>query len=140
MIVNAFIGHTAEPTETELAAALGPAIDRWNEVLPRVRAIPKITAVEWNSYSPKAGWSLRVKAGKRNIVYLIPNPGAMTVAFIFGDRAIAAIRNNAGFPKKAGVLIDTAKHYPEGTGIQFEVKTSRDVALICKLVDVKLAY
>ena len=40
----------------------------WNELLAAL-ALP---IQEWNSYSPKAGWSLKLKLGKRTIVYLAP--------------------------------------------------------------------
>ena len=42
----------------------------------------------------KSGWSLRLKVKKRNIVYLAPCNGCFRVAFIFGDRAVAAARQS----------------------------------------------
>lgn len=136
---NAFIGHTAAPTDPELAAALGPAFDLWNKTLEVIRAVPKITATEWTSYSPKAGWALRAKAGKRNIIYLTPCATTILATFIFGDRALAAIRATK-FPKRLLKVLDEAPRYPEGTGVRLPVKTASDVALLDKLIGIKLAY
>ena len=68
MTPNAFIGRTKPPTDEELSAELGVVRALWDELLADL-ALP---VQEWNSYSPKAGWSLKLKQGKRTIVYLSP--------------------------------------------------------------------
>ena len=57
MSPNAFIGRTKPPTDDELSAELGVARVLWDELLADL-ALP---VQEWNSYSPKAGWSLKLK-------------------------------------------------------------------------------
>ena len=68
MSPNAFIGRTLPPTDDELSAQLGAARVLWDELLAQL-ALP---IQEWHSYSPKAGWSLKLILKKRTILYLAP--------------------------------------------------------------------
>jgi hypothetical protein len=134
---NAFIGKTKEPAQDELRAALGPAMPVWDQLVARLAADCNIATAEWNSYSPKYGWSMRLKVKKRNIVYLVPHLGRFSVAFIFGDRAMEAARQ-ARLPKKVAAAVAAGKRYPEGTGIRLDVAGARDVPAIVKLAAIKL--
>ncbi len=137
---NAFLGRKEEPSEMELAEELGPPLKAlWDQLLAILERDHVLVLREWHSYSPKAGWSLRLKRGKRNILYLIPWRGAFAVAFVFGDKAIAAMRE-ARFPKKILDLIDGATRYAEGTGIRLDITQPRDLAMVSKLTAIKLAY
>ena len=97
-----------------------------------------VSVQEWNSFSPKYGWSLRLKLKKRTIVHLSPCTGCFRVAFILGERAVAAARQSS--PSKAMLkLLDDAPHYPEGTGLRLLVKSAKDLPAIRTLAEVKLA-
>jgi hypothetical protein len=134
---NAFIGQAVQPTAEELASALGPAVVVWQELIDWF-AEQKVVVQEWNSYSLKAGWSLRLKLKKRNIIYLAPCLGCFRVALIFGDKAIAAARQS-NLAKSTLKLLDEAPRYPEGTGLRMTVKSTRDLVEIRKLALIKLA-
>ena len=134
---NAFIGKTTQPTAEEVAAALGPTAEIWKQLVEWL-AEQGIANPEWKSYSPKAGWSVRLKVKKRNIIYFAPCKGCFRVAFIFGDKAVAAARQ-AGLSKSTLKLLDEAPRYPEGTGLRLTVKSSRDLVEIRKLALIKLA-
>ena len=138
MTPNAFIGKAKRPTDAELAAALGPAKAIWDELLTDLAQECGTDVQEWNSYSPKAGWSLRVKCKARTIVWLAPCLACFRVAFIFGDKAMQAARQSK-WPKRVIKMMDEAPKYPEGTGIRLEVKSSRDIATLKKLAAIKLA-
>jgi hypothetical protein len=138
MTPNAFIGKIKKPTEAELVAALGPAKAIWDRWLADLARECGANVQEWNSYSPKAGWSLRVKRKARTIVWLAPCPGCFRVAFIFGDRAMLAARQSQ-WPKRIIKVMDEAPKYPEGTGIRLEVKSSSDLGTLRKLAAIKLA-
>ena len=86
----------------------------------------------------KYGWSLRLKDKKRNIIYLSPCEGCFRVAFIFGDKAIAAARQS-DLSKSTLKLLDEAPRYPEGTGLRLMVKSAKDLVEIRKLALIKLA-
>jgi len=134
MTPNAFIGRTKPPTDEELSAELGVVRALWDELLADL-ALP---VQEWNSYSPKAGWSLKVKQGKRTIVYLAPCHGSIRVAFILGAKAVAAARASR-LSKALMKIIDEAPRYPEGTGVRLEITTRRHLPAVLKLAAVKLA-
>jgi hypothetical protein len=134
---NAFIGKAEQPTDAELSAALGPARVLWDQLLAALAADYELTNGEWNSYSRKAGWSLRLKREKRNILYLAPCGGCFRVAFILGDRAMQAARAS-GLSKPVLKILDEAPRYPEGSGVRMEVKGPKDIAAIRKLTGAKL--
>ncbi|MCX6623998.1 MAG: DUF3788 family protein [Acidobacteria bacterium] len=140
MLPNAFIGKKEEPAELELAAELGPPLKAlWGQLLAAREGDHGLSVKEWNSYSPKAGWSLRLKRRKRNILCLIPCRGGFDVAFVLGDKAVAAARE-AKLPPHVLALIDGARRYAEGTGIRLEVSQLPDIELISKLTAIKLAH
>jgi hypothetical protein len=129
-MTNAFIGKAAAPSEAELAAELGAAKVLWQRLCEEV-ALPG----EWHSYSKKAGWSMRLRRGDRNIVYLVPGRGEFDVSLALGDRAVAAARER-GLAK----MVDGAKRYAEGTAVRFAVKGPKDVVMVKKLVEIKLEF
>jgi hypothetical protein len=80
---------------------------------------------------------LRLKLKKRTIVYLSPCNDCFRVAFILGDRAVAAARRS-DLSKSALKLLDEAPRYAEGTGVRLLVKGTKDLATVRKLAVVKL--
>jgi hypothetical protein len=138
MLPNAFIGEPRKPTDKQLATALGPAKAVWDQLLANLAELGA-TGQEWKSYSPKAGWSLRLKRKERTIVWLGPCPGIVRVAFILGDRAVEAARE-AKLPARVTKALDTATRYPEGTALRIETKNARDITTIIKLAEIKLAH
>jgi hypothetical protein len=143
---NAFIGKKEPPTEAELASALGPAKPLWDQVLCALMAESPELVPEWKCSAPKLGWGLRLQQKKRNIIHFSPCAGSFRVAFIFGERALEAVREAFKIParqKKAewGTrildLIGKAPKYAEGTGIRIEV-TAKDVSAICTLAKIKM--
>ena len=137
MLPNAFIGMPHKPGEKDLAAALGPVEALWDELVSNL-AERKIDVQEWNSYSKKAGWSLRLKHEKRIIVYLSPSQNAFMASFALGDRAVQAAHDNH-LPQWVIKIIDEAKRYAEGTAVRIEVKSAKDTAEVRKLAEIKLA-
>jgi hypothetical protein len=134
MSPNAFIGRTQPPTEDELSIELGAARALWDELLTEL-ALP---IRQWNSYSPKAGWSLKLILKKRTILYLAPCHGSFRVAFVLGAKAVEAARQS-NLPKAVLKIIDEAPRYPEGTGVRLEIAARKDLAAVKKLAEVKLA-
>jgi len=134
---NAFVGHAAKPTTEELTAALGPTASIWNQLVANMAELG-LTIQEWNSYSIKAGWALRLKLKKRNILYMAPCKGCFRVAFVLGDRAVEAARESK-LPKSIVKAIEDAPRYPEGTGLRLLVKRVSDLPPIRKLAAIKLA-
>ena len=138
MLANAFTGKPQPPTDAELTAALGASRALWNQLLADLAGQYQLDW-EWHQYSPKAGWSARVKTDKRNIAYLSPSTGAFMASFALSDKAIAAVREGR-FSKKILHIIDSAKKYAEGTAVRLDVKTSADTAAVLKLAGIKLSH
>ena len=135
--VNAFIGRTVVPTAKEVDAVLGATAELWDQLVEWLAEQGAATQ-EWNSYSPKVGWALRLKVKKRNIIYLGPCDGCFRVALILGDKAVAAARHS-NLSKSTLKLLDEAPRYPEGTGLRLMVKAAKDLVAIKKLALIKLA-
>jgi hypothetical protein len=134
---NAFIDKVTKPTDKDLAAALGSAKALWDQLVSELAKEHEVTEREWNSYSRKAGWSLRLKRKKRVIVYLAPCHGCFRVAFVLGGKAVKAARE-VKLPARVLKIIDEAPQYAEGTGVRLEVKTVADVVVVKRLAAVKL--
>lgn len=137
VLPNAFIGHAKQPTEKQLASALGETGVLWHELVTDLKRDLKLDGQEWNSSSTKAGWSLRLQWKKRNIVYLGPRAGWFMAAFILGDKAVAAARKSE-LPAGVVKMIDEAKRYPEGTGVRIEVHDAKDADTVKALAKIKL--
>jgi hypothetical protein len=139
MLPNAFIGKATRPTDAELAAALGPAKTLWDQLVAGLAVECDVTVQEWNSYSRKAGWSLRLKRKERTILWVGPCRGSFRVAVILGDKAVQAARQSR-LPKSVIRMINEAKRYVEGTGVRIEVKKPKDIELMKQLAAIKLAH
>ena len=136
-IPNAFINTTIQPTAEEVSAALEDSGELWKQIVNWLTE-QGVADQEWKSSSPKHGWSLRLKLKKRTIVYLSPCIGCLRVAFVLGDRAVAAARQS-GLSKSTLKLLEEAPRYAEGTGIRLWVKGAKDLPAVRKLALIKLA-
>ena len=134
MLPNAFIGRTKAPTDEELSAELGDARALWDQLLKEL-ALP---VQEWHSYSPKAGWSLRLKTGKRTVVYVTPCRGAIRVSFALGEKAMQAARDSK-LPVSVIKILDEAPRYAEGAGVRLDVTSKKDLAAVKKLSAAKMS-
>ncbi len=137
MLPNAFIGKARKPTEAELALELGPSKELWDRVITELAEENGVNEQEWSSYSPKAGWSLRLKRKKRTIVWLGPRHGCFLAAFILGDKAVKAARESEIDRRMKKILAD-APRYAEGTGIRLEIKKQKDLSIIKHLAAIKI--
>ncbi len=134
--VNAFFGWKQKPSEEELLHVLGGSAKAWKKLLADLGGRYGGLG-EWHSYSPKAGWSLRVKAKERVIVYLSPSAGFFLASFALGERALTATKE-CGLPDSVLQVIETARKYAEGTAVRLEVRTLKDVSVVMKIAKCKL--
>jgi hypothetical protein len=134
--INAFIARKEAPNEQDLTGVLGARKLLWDKLLADLDSRVGTDAREWKSYSPKAGWALRVLRGSRAIVYLSPGTGGFLASFALGDRAGQAARRS-GLPASIIRLIDGAKRYAEGTAVRLEVRTPADTRIVLRLASIK---
>ena len=131
--------QSANPPRRSLpVGALGEAKPVWDQLVKELARL-EVNGLEWRSYSPEAGWALRLKRKQRTIVWLAPCPGALRVAFILGDRAVEAARKSK-LPARVTKALAAAPRYPEGTGLRIETRSARDLAAILRLAEIKLAH
>jgi len=133
---NAFAGSRTAPTESELAAALGPAKKLWDKVVGNLTRDLELRP-EWGSSSVKAGWSLRLKLKDSIIAYVIPNRGSFQVALVLGDKAVKAAKQCA-LPADVHKVIGESRRYAEGTGIRIPVHGEREIEAVAQLARIKL--
>ena len=134
---NAFIGKPEQPTDADLAAALGGAKPVWDRLVSALMTDCPELVPEWKFYSLKMGWAFRLQHKKRNIIHFGPCTGSFQVLLILGDRAVRALRDTT-MPERVRKLLATAPKYPEGTGVRFLQVTERDVPAIRKLAKIKI--
>jgi hypothetical protein len=137
MGLSAFGDRDSPPDEESLGKTLGKASAAW-ATLKAGAAIRGTLAEEWAFSAPAAGWSLRLKDGKRVIVYMTPQKGKFLVSFALGEKAVAAARA-AGLPSALLAAIDAAPRYAEGRGFRVEVRTAKEAGPIAALAALKRA-
>ena len=136
MLPNAFIGKSKKPTSKDLADALGSAKILWDSLLHQLaeQFDPKL---EWSSYSPKAGWSMKVKKGSRTILYMTPCANAFRVAFVLGDKAVK-VALQSKLPANVLKIVREGKRYPEGTAVRMDMKETSELPALLTLAAIKL--
>jgi hypothetical protein len=139
MVKNAFAGQRDLPTEEQLTVELGAAKPVWDRLLAELADEQGLATRDWNSYSVKAGWALRLKKGDRNIAYLSPGRGEFMVSFALGDRAVHAARES-NLPKQVLDIIATARRYAEGTAVRLDIRTMKDLPAVKKLAAIKQSH
>ena len=126
------------PDEAQLKDALGTALEMWNEIKQYVSDNFSPTDEQWNFAGRKYGWSLRLKRKKRTILYLTPWKSFFFVAFVLGEKAVAAAEKST-LPEAILDMIRGARKYAEGRGIRIEVKRPQDIEHIKRLCEIKMA-
>lgn len=125
---------SSEPPE--IASLLGKARPAWDALRRFLDGLDGVSS-EWKFYGEKHGHQLKVSANRRALVYLIPREGRFTAAVALREPAIEALRAS-GFPAARMRAIDGARASTEGKPARIEVRSARDVALVKRLVAVKL--
>jgi hypothetical protein len=81
---------------------------------------------------------LRLIRKERTILYLLPQDGYFLTAFVFGEKATAAVLAS-DLPAAVVTALNGARAYAEGRGIRLETRTPQDVATMKKLAAIKMA-
>jgi hypothetical protein len=137
MALSVFEDKAHQPGAEDLAAAMGRAAGLWDRFILHLQEEHGPLAEEWNFAGAKYGWSMRLKLGKRIIVYLIPGTGQFLAGFVLGERAVEAVRRR-DLPRDVVQAVESARAYAEGRGLRLEVRTEKDLRSIQKLAAIKL--
>ncbi len=137
MAPSVFDDKATKPDDQMLAGALGKSNRLWRKIKEHLEAEYGELTEEWKFYGAKSGWILKTLRKKRNLFFLIPLDGAFRVAFVFGDKAVAAVEQS-GLPRGLVTELKNARKYAEGRGLHIDVKNSTDVEHIKKLLEIKV--
>jgi uncharacterized protein DUF3788 len=134
---NAFAGRAKKPSEAELKLVLGASHLLWTQLVSDLKCDLNLDRAVWHSSGVKYGWSYRLQRKARNIVYLGPRAGMFVAAFVFGDRAVAVIRES-DLPAYVRKMLAEAQRYGEGTPLRTEVAKPEDLEVVKTLARIKL--
>jgi len=138
MALSALDDRETPPTTQDLARVLGRAASVWQRLKDELGSAYAPVEEDWSFAGAKYGWSLRLKRGKRAILYMTPGRGHFLASFALGEKACAAARD-AGLPAWLLALVADAPKYPEGRGVRIPVRTSGQAGAVVKLAGIKLA-
>lgn len=136
MALSIFDSKTVIPTEQNITNVLEETKSLWDTVKAQVNEQCGMITETWKFYSKSSGWTSVVKYKKRTILYLYPCQGYFIVLFVFGERAVNAVKNSH-LPSTIVDTILAARVYSEGRSFQVEVRTPRDLEIIQQLIQIK---
>ncbi len=138
MALSFFDDKKAPPADSEIAQALGRSGPAW--VWLKDAVISEHGLVEdWGFAGPKFGWSLRLRKGKRVIVYMTPCARHFLASFVLGEKACSAARE-AALPEFILTVIAAAPKYAEGRGFRIPVTTLKQARALAELAAIKAAH
>lgn len=138
LTLSAFEDKSKPPQDDELEATLGSVFVLWNELKRLIASRFAPLSIEWGFSSKKTGWGLRLKQGKRTILYMTPCEGYFLVSFALGEKAVKAAHEST-LPVSVLGTVDSARKYAEGRGVRLEVRNVQDVRNVEKLATIKMA-
>lgn len=138
MAESIFDDKEKTPTSSELDKALGKNIALLKKIEQHLFDQFGETTREWKFYGKKAGWTLALLHNGRRVLHLIPRSGLFTVVFTLGKRAVMVSRSS-DLPAEILSAIESAREYAEGRSIRFDVTSSEDVAIVRRLIAIKMS-
>ncbi|NUM64294.1 DUF3788 domain-containing protein [candidate division KSB1 bacterium] len=138
METNVFMDKSIQPDGNRLARVLGENATFWEALKQHIMQKHGDFTEEWKFYNAKSGWTLKVLLKKRNLFFFTPLQGLFRLAFVFGDKAVAAVEKS-DLPEALKNELRKARKYAEGRGIRIEVKSPKDVEHVKKLIDIKIS-
>jgi hypothetical protein len=118
------------PTDAALKRMLGDSFPEYQDLLKQTASLPH----EWMFYGPKYGWKIKIFTKAKVLLYLTPKENSFTLGFAVRDDEREALLKSK-LPKTTIEELKTAKRYPEGYPVRFEVKTNNDMAPVHLVVE-----
>ena len=130
--------QNAVPDDKVLAQALGDTKALWDELIRHIETAYSPVTHRWSASKTSAFGLLRLSRKERTILYLLPREGHFLTAFVFGEKATAAVRAS-DVPAAVVKELNEARPYAEGRGVRLEIRTRQDLATMKKLAAIKMA-
>lgn len=99
------------------------------ESFPQYQNLLELTAPyphEWMFYGPKYGWKIKIVGKAKVLLYLTPKENSFSVGFAVRDAERDALLKSK-LPKTTIDELKSAKRYPEGYPVRFEVGSKSDM-------------
>ncbi|MFA5257559.1 MAG: DUF3788 family protein [Opitutales bacterium] len=138
MAISALSDSKAPPSRQDLADVLGGLASTWASVHASVEGLAGPLTDEWKHYGKASGWVLRLKSGKRTLVYLAPQDKHFLAAVTLGEKAVAAAKDST-LSDATKDAVAGARKYVEGRSIRINVRDDSTIADIVGLIRLKLA-
>lgn len=132
-----FMDKSEKPQKDTLLKVLGKTGPLWTQLRNDLEHEYGKLTEDWKFYSKKSGWTLKLLQKKRNLFFMMPQEGYFHITFVFGDKAVSEVEKS-DLPKDIIETLVNAKKYMEGRGLTVQVKNSKDVQNVKKLVDIKV--
>ena len=124
------------PTNSELEAVLGGAVDLWQGIVNAVEKSVSPLNKQWKPSKAEFGRICLLQHKGRTLLYMTPDEQKIVIAVVLGERAVA-IAVNSKLPVRIKKLITAARPYAEGRGIRFPVSSAKDIPTVTQLVAIK---
>ena len=138
MALSAFDDKTSPPAPAQIKDMLGRSAPLWGRLTEDLQERFGPLTEEWNFAGTAYGWSMRMKKGKRAIVYMTPCRAHFLASFVLGENACRAARES-DLPPAILEAIDGARKFAEGRGVRIPVRTRKDLESIETLASLKMA-
>ena len=106
-MARAFTDKAHPPTDADFERVLGSSARHWQALMHALEINHGPLALEWKFYGGVgAGWTRKVMRRTRNLFFVAPHDGHFVVAFVMGDKAVAAVERSDVPP----ALVDRVGH------------------------------
>jgi hypothetical protein len=136
MSASIFDDKSKKPTNKMLKEVLDKTYKLWEVIKKHILSEYGKVTEDWRFYNVRSGWLLKTLLKKRNLLFFVPVEGYFKLSFIFGDKSVEAVVKS-DLPEVIKTTLKNAKKYMEGRGLSIDVKTSEDVEIAKKLIEIK---
>jgi hypothetical protein len=136
MAIGIFVDKEHKPTAAEIAAALGPKGQLWENLNGFIADSYRLKS-DFAFYGKNYGWALRHRKGGKALLSLYPGQDSFTAQIIIGQgQAEKAL--GLGLSKRVNKIIEDSHPYPEGRWLFISIDSEQDLNDIKQLLMVKL--
>ncbi|MFC2083586.1 DUF3788 family protein [Bacteroidota bacterium] len=132
-----FDDKNKKPNDKLIAKKIGTNFKYWNDIKKHIKDHYGSTTEDWKIYSKNYGWQLKTLLKKRNLFFFTPFESYFRLVFVFGDKAVKEIENSEISDNLIKEILN-AKKYAEGRGLSIEVKDSKYISDIKRLIEIKI--
>lgn len=126
MGIGAFTDKARQPTDAEIAAAIGDKMPLWEALIRHLRETYAVQEDVKFLYGQKYGWARRFRVKSQALTALFPAEGSFAAQANLSEAAIARAQQE-GLGENALRAISRAQPYPEGRWLFVTVESEADL-------------